>query len=231
MATKKTTAKAAEVKAQAVKSAEEVKPAEVKAEVKPAEVKAAPKAAEKKADVKAEAKPAEVKAAPKAAEKKAEAKPAAKTAAKKPAAKKPAAKKAPAKKAAPKAAEKKAAAPKAAKPAAKKAKEVTLDDICAKLAKLVNKANAAKLAGTIAVDVEVWGWDDGSNKHLYVEVKDGVVTVAPYEYNECSVKAYIAYADAVALVNGKLTFKDAFTSGKLNAIGIVGDAVKLASLF
>lgn len=152
----------------------------------------------------------------------------AKEAAKKPAAKKSAAKKPAAKKAAEK---KSAAKTPAKKPAAKKAKEITMEDICAKLSKRIDAAKAAKLADTIAVDVQVWGWEDGTQRHLYIEVKDGKATVAPYDYQGPNFNAYINVADAVALADGKLTVIDALLGGKLNAIGVIGDAVKLASIF
>lgn len=224
------TTKAVEPKTEAVKTVAAPK-ADPAPKAAPAEKAApAPKAAPaQKADpapkaapaVKAEA-PAKETAAKAAAEKK----PAAKRAAKAPA-KAAAEKKAPAAKRAAKApAEKKAPAKRGPKP-----KPVTLDDIVAKLRKKISAAKAAKLTGTIAVDVEVWGWEDGSNKHLYIEVKDGKADVQPYEYEAYNFKAFISFADAMAVVDGKLSIMDALLSGKLNVIGVVGDAVKLGSIF
>ena len=211
----KKTTKAVETKTEAVKAAPAEKVAPATNSVVAEKAVTAPAV-----NAEAPAKETAVKAAP---EKKA---PAAKRAAKAPA-KTAAEKKAPAAKKAAKApAEKKAPTKRGPK-----AKAVTIDTICAKLAKKIDAAKAAKLAGTIAVDVEVWGWEDGSNKHLYIEVKDGKADVQPYEYEACNFKAYISFTDAVAVVDGKLSMMDAFTSGKLNAIGIVGDAVKLASIF
>lgn len=144
--------------------------------------------------------------------------------------------KAPAKKkASPKTAAKAAKAPAVAKTERKKPgrkpKPVTIDDISAKLSKLVNKSKAAGVKGPVAVDVEVWGWDDGANRHLYIEVVDGKVTVAPYSYDDRNAEAYISFADANAVVNGKLSVKDAFAEGKLNASGDVRSALIIASLF
>lgn len=212
----KKTTKAVETKTEAVKTAAAPKVAPAAEKVAPAAP--APKAAP--AEKAAPAVKAEAPAKP-AAEKKAPAKKAAKAPAKA-----AAEKKAPAKKAAKAPAEKKAPAKRGPK-----AKPVTIDDICAKLAKKISAAKAAKLTYTIAVDVEVWGWEDGSNKHLYIEVKDGKADVQPYEYDACNFKAFISFADAMAVVDGKLSIMDALQSGKLNAIGVVGDAVKLASIF
>ena len=200
--------------AEAIKTEKAAAPAKAAApvEAKPAPVK------EPKPEVKAApAKPAE-KAAPVKAAAKAEKKPApAKEA--KPAAKKPAAK---ASKAAP-------AEPK--KKGGRKPKPVMIGDICAKLYKKIDKTKAAKIKDLVAADVEIWGWEDGTNKHLFVEVLDGKVRVEPYDYIDCTLKAHICFADAMAFLDGKLSLADALAAGKLNANGNVGAALRLAGIF
>lgn len=173
--------------------------AEVK-ETVAAEVKAAPaKAAEKKPAAKKTTKTAETKPAAKTAETKSAAKTAktTKTAAKKPAAKAP-----------------------------RKAKQVTIEDIVAKLYAKVDKEKAAKLEGTIAVDIEVYG---SLNGHLYIAVKDGEVSVEPYAYEDYTVRVAINAEDAVAYVNGKLTLAAAFDKS-MYAEGNIGAALKVASI-
>ncbi|MBQ8195310.1 MAG: SCP2 sterol-binding domain-containing protein [Oscillospiraceae bacterium] len=205
----------------------------------PAEVKAAPKAEVKVEAPKAAAAPvAEVKAAPKAEAPKAAApKAEAKPAAKKPAAKKPAAKKAaPAKKEETKAAAK-PAAKKAAKPATKKApakkaapkkKEITVEDVAAKLAKKLDAKKAKSIDGKVAADIKLYG---AFEAHMYIEVKDGKLTVAPYDYIEKDIEAAIAVENALAIIDGKLTIADALADGRLYAFGNIGAAAKLAKLF
>jgi len=178
--------------------------------VKPAE-KAAAKAAEVKAEVKAVPAPAE---APKAEAKK----PAGKTA--KPAAKKPAAKKS-----APAAGN---AAP--AKRAGRKPRPVTVDTVVAKVYKRVNKSAAKSIAaeGKAAVDVKLYGPFEA---HMYIEVKNGVVSVAPYDYIEKDIEAAISVENAIAIADGKLSIKDAVENGALYVFGNVQFALKLAKLF
>lgn len=200
--------------AEAIKAEKAVAPAKAAAPAKPVEAKPAP-VKETKPEVKAAPAKTE-KAAAKPAEK--AAKPAAKAA--KSAAKKPAAKAA---KAAP------AAEPK--KKGGRKPKPVMIGDICAKLYKKIDKTKAAKIKDLVAADVEVWGWEDGTNKHLFVEVLDGKVRVEPYDYIDCTLKAHISFADAIAFLNGKLTLADALAAGKLNANGNVGAALRLAGIF
>lgn len=210
--------------------------------VKPAvaEVKTAPAAKEAKPVVK-EAKPAakETKAANEVKEVKKDApakavkataeKPAAKAAAEKPA-KAAAEKTAKAAKPAAKAKAPKADAVAPKKKPGRKPKPVEVSDICAKLYKKVDKTKAAKIKDLIAADIEIWGWEDGSNKHLFVEVQDGAVRVEPYDYVDCTLRAHISFADAMAVLDGKLTLRDALVAGKLNVYGNLAAAVKLAEI-
>lgn len=167
-------------------------------------------AAEKTAKVTAPAAEKTVKAA----------KPAAKKAAAKPAAKKTAAaKKAPAK------------AAKSAKPAVKKPKVVGIDEMCKKLEKLVDKKKAAAVKANVAVDVKVWGWADETDRHFYIEIKDGALTISPFEYNAASFEAYISYDNMLQFLNGKLTLANAIASGALNANGNIPAALALGKIF
>lgn len=178
-----------------------------------------PAAAETAAEktVKAAAKPAAEKTV------KAAAKPAAKKTAAKPAAKKAdTAKKAPAKA---------AKTTKTAKPAVKKAKVVGIEEMCKKLDKMVNKTKAAAVKTNVAVDVKVWGWEDETDRHFYIEIKDGALTISPFEYNAASFEAYISYENMLQFLNGKLTLANAIASGALNANGNIPAALALGSIF
>lgn len=193
------------------------------------EVKAAATAASKtaaKAEHKTETKSAAAKtaAAKKSVAKKAE--PAKKAAPAKKTTAKTAAKKITEKAAAKKTTDK--AAPKAA---AKKTKSVTIDTICEKLEKKINKTKAAAIKKTIAVDIEVYEFEDGSNQKMYVEIKGGNVTVAPHSYDDKNFRVALSFANAVAFVNGKITLASLLDSDKFYAEGNIADAVKFASIF
>ena len=198
------------------------------AAAKPAEVKAAPAAEAAKVSAPAQAaKPVEkapakeVKAPAK--EVKAPAKETKKTSAKTAkAAKTPAAKTPAAKSAEPK---------KPGRKPGRKPKPLALGDVCEKLYKKIDMTKAGAVSDLVAADVEIWGWEDGTNKHIFVEVVDGKVRVEPFDYLDCTLKVYISYADAKAFLDGKLTLNEALVSGKLNAIGNVAHAVKLAGIF
>lgn len=185
---------------------------------------AAVKAA-KNAEVKA-VKPAEAEK-PKAAEVKAAPAQAPKTEAKKPAAKKAAAKAAE-KPAAKKSAAKAEPAPK--KRAARKPKPITVDDIVAKIYKKIDTAAAKDIVseGKAAVDIKLYG---SFEAHMYIEIKNGVVSVAPYDYIEKDIEAAISVENALAIADGKLTVEEAVENGALYVFGNVQFALMFAKLF
>lgn len=154
------------------------------------------------------AKPAVKKAAPKTA-----AKPAAKKTTKT-AAKKPAAKKAPAKKA-----------------VVKKAKPITVENICKLVEKKIVKSKAAAVKTDVAVDIEVWGFEDGSNQKMYIEIKGGKASVMPHSYDAKDFRVSLSFANAMAFANGKLTLAKLLESKDFYAEGNIVSAVLLASVF
>ena len=180
--------------------------------------------AEKEAAVKT-AKPVEVKA-PKSAEvktapaetPKAESK--TKEAVKKTPGRKPAAKKteAPAKAEAPK------------KRPGRKPKPVTVDDVVAKVYKRIDKSAAKAVAaeGKAAVDIKLYGPFEA---HMYIEVKNGNVSVAPYDYIERDLEAAVPVDVALAIAEGKISVKEAVENGSLYVFGNVQFALKFAELF
>ena len=155
---------------------------------------------EKPVEVKA-SKTAEVKAAP-AETPKAARKPAAKATAKN--AVKPAAKA--------------DSAPK--KRAGRKPKPITVNDVVAKIYKRIDKAAGKQVAaeGRAAVDIKLYG---SFEAHMYIEVKDGKVSVEPYDYIERDLEAAVPVDVALAIADGKTTIKEAVENGSLYVFGNV----------
>lgn len=150
-------------------------------------------------------------------------KPAAKAPAKaakttKPAAKKTAAKKTTAKKA-------------PAKKAVRKPKPVTVENICKLIEKKIVKSKAAAVKTDVAVDIEVWGFEDGSNQKMYIEVKGGKVSVMPHSYDAKDFRVSLSFANAMAFANGKLTLAKMLESKDFYAEGNIVSAIVLASIF
>ncbi len=127
------------------------------------------------------------------------------------------------------AAAKSAAAKKA--PAKKAVKVTTIETVCKKIEKKISKTKAAAVKEKIAVDIEVWGFEDGSNGKMYIEVNNGVVTVSPHTYDAKDFRVSVSYANAAAFIDGKLTLKALVESKDFYAEGNIAAAVKLAAIF
>ena len=128
----------------------------------------------------------------------------------------------------------KTAAEPESKPAVKKAlpKPVTIETICEKIEKKIDKTKVADIGKKIAVDIEVWGFEDGSSRNMFIEIKDGKASVQPYTYNEKNFRIAINFANAVAFANGKKTLKDLLEDSEgFYAEGNIVDAIKLAGVF
>lgn len=119
----------------------------------------------------------------------------------------------------------------AAKKTVRKPKPVTIETICGLLEKKIVKAKAEKIKETIAVDIEVWGFEDGSNQKMYVEVMNGKVSVMPHSYDEKSFRVSLSFANAMNFVNGKITLATLLESKDFYAEGNIVSAIKLASIF
>lgn len=133
-----------------------------------------------------------------------------------------------AKKAASKPAAKKASATKTTKKAPKKP-AITIETICGKIEKIVPKT--VKFKDKIAVDIEVWGFEDGSNAKMYIEANEGKITVAPYSYDEKDIRVAISFTNAMSFAEGKIKLADLLSSADFYAEGNIAAALKLASIF
>lgn len=139
-------------------------------------------------------------------------------------AEKPAAKKTASKKAA------SAATPVVKKRTPRKPKTVTVDDVVAKVSKRIDKEAAKQVAanGKAAIDIKLYG---SFEAHMYIEIKDGVVTVAPFDYIEKDIEAAVPVDVALAIADGKTSVKEAVENGSLYVYGNVHFALLFAKLF
>lgn len=101
---------------------------------------------------------------------------------------------------------------------------MTFDDLLAKTREIASSLDAS---GTDFLAVQVNLKEGGI---LYVEVKDGAITVEPYEYNDRNCAIAINMKNYDKLLDGKLDPVVAFTMRKLKVDGDVGKALEFANL-
>lgn len=97
------------------------------------------------------------------------------------------------------------------------------------LKKVRDKAAVTDASGTdfLAVQINLTGKNGGV---FYVEVKNGNISVEPYEYIDRNCAITIEPANFVKLMDGKLDPVAAYTTGKLKVDGDLGKALEFAKV-
>lgn len=90
-----------------------------------------------------------------------------------------------------------------------------------------SNTDVQELPPFLAIQINITGEGAGS---FYIEVKDGKLTIAPFEYHDRDVAISISQKNLDKLIHGKLDPVWAFTSGKLKAEGDLGKALELKKL-
>lgn len=97
------------------------------------------------------------------------------------------------------------------------------------LEKVREKSKQIDVSGTdfLAVMVTLTGKNGGV---FYVEVKDGNVSIEPYEYNDRNCEIVMTAENFVKFLDGKLGTVSAYTLGKLKVNGDLGKALEFSKL-
>lgn len=103
---------------------------------------------------------------------------------------------------------------------------MTFNELLTKVRGMADKIDAS---GTdfLAVQVNITGDNGGV---FYIEVKNGKISVEPYEYNDRSCAITINMDNFNKLIDGKLDAIAAFTLRKLHVDGDVGKALEFSNL-
>ncbi len=105
---------------------------------------------------------------------------------------------------------------------------VTVETVIEKLKNKINSEKAAEIDGRIAIDIKLYGTFE---QHIYILVNNGQVSIEPYEYNDRDIETAISVEDALAIVDGTLSVKDALINGQLYACGRIDLAFKIVPIF
>ena len=93
--------------------------------------------------------------------------------------------------------------------------------------KILKKADVSKIEGELAFQFNIMGDGQGI---FYLKVKDGQLSVEPYEYHDRDA-IFIATAKVFTkLVEGKLNPVVAFTTGKLKVEGNLDKALEIQKI-
>ncbi|MCD7824991.1 MAG: SCP2 sterol-binding domain-containing protein [Clostridiaceae bacterium] len=104
---------------------------------------------------------------------------------------------------------------------------MTFEEIVAKAKKRLDRVDVNQIQGLLAIQINITGDGEGI---FYVEVKDGVLSVEPYEYYDRQAVITMKSKNFLALLDGKLDPVLAFTLGKLKIDGSVEKVLEFSKL-
>lgn len=104
---------------------------------------------------------------------------------------------------------------------------MTYEENFNKLKKILMKADTSKIEGELAFQFNIQGDGEGI---FYAKVKDGVLSVEPYDYHDRDA-TFIATAKVfIQLAQGKLNPTFAYTTGKLKVEGDLDKALEIQKM-
>lgn len=104
---------------------------------------------------------------------------------------------------------------------------MTYQEIVAKVKERLKDVDTGKVQDFLAIQVNITGEGEGI---FYVEVKDGVLSVEPYEYYDRQAIITMKSKNFLALMDGKLDPVMAFTLGKLKIDGSIEKVLEFSKL-
>lgn len=88
-------------------------------------------------------------------------------------------------------------------------------------------ADVSAVEGKLAVQFNLTGEGEGA---FYAEVKDGKLSIEPYEYYDRDVLLTLSARDLIKMMNKKLDPVLAFTTGRLRVDGNLDKALEIVKL-
>ena len=104
---------------------------------------------------------------------------------------------------------------------------MTYEEIVEKVRERLTGVDTSQVNGLLAIQVNITGEGEGA---FYVEVKDGILSVEPYEYYDRQAKITMKSKNFLALMDGKLDPVAAFTLGKLKIDGSIEKVLEFGKL-
>ena len=104
---------------------------------------------------------------------------------------------------------------------------MTYEEIVEKVRERLKDADTSKVSGFLAIQVNITQEGSGA---FYIEVKDGKLSVEPYEYYDRQAIITMKSKNFIALMEGKLDPVMAFTLGKLKIDGSIEKVLEFAKL-
>lgn len=105
---------------------------------------------------------------------------------------------------------------------------MTFEQVLQKLRTKLANADTSVINGKLAIQVNMTGKNSAGT--LYIEVKDGVLSVEPYEYIDKDALFIVSSDALLKMVNGKMDPVGAYERGTLKIEGNVDKALEFKKL-
>lgn len=93
---------------------------------------------------------------------------------------------------------------------------MTYEKLVDKVKKAYAGADASKISGHVAIQVNVSGEAEGI---FYIEISEGKVNVEPYDYVDNDMVIFTPEKEIVDIATGKVSIDDALAAGKISVAG------------
>lgn len=104
---------------------------------------------------------------------------------------------------------------------------MTYEELVTFVGKNLKKTAAKKIENHIAVEFDIYGEAEGA---FYVEVKEGSISVEPYEYYDRDAKVFVTADELVKIINNEKTPAESHAEGILMVEGNIDAAQELIKL-
>lgn len=101
------------------------------------------------------------------------------------------------------------------------------EDVVKELRKRFKDADVSKIEGTVAVQIDL---KDDNYSNVYLEVKDKVLSIEPYDYYDRIAKVTVASKELLDIVDKKIDVVKAFSDNLVSAEGDLNKCVELLKL-
>lgn len=105
---------------------------------------------------------------------------------------------------------------------------MTFEQVLQKLRTKMANADTSAIQGKLAIQVDLTGKNSAGT--LYIEVKDGVLSIEPYEYIDKDALFTVSSDAFLKIVNGKMDPVGAYERGTLKIDGNLGKALEFKKL-
>lgn len=104
---------------------------------------------------------------------------------------------------------------------------MTYEEIFNKSKEIIMKSDVSGIDTNLAVEIDIVGEGEGA---FYIELKNGILSVEPYEYYDRDCKFIVSGKNFLKLAAGKLDPVFAFTTGKLRVEGSLEKALEFQKI-